>query len=208
MKKISLLIITLTTFASAQLRVGIDLNGGLKGGGGFEGIASVSLEQTSKLGIRVGYEKTLFGIAGVGAEYFMSQVGDAEMKIVGTFLGEKISESETIREKVFPNALMGYGLVRIPLSVPFLRGIIRAGMWLPMGSGEIDDESFKWIDAYDPAITWGIGIRAKLPVMPIGAELLYQSMTLSATEIEGGEDGYSFLEGDFTSISLVATYSF
>ena len=57
MKKISLLIITLTTFASAQLRVGIDLNGGLKGGGGFEGIASVSLEQTSKLGIRVGYEK-------------------------------------------------------------------------------------------------------------------------------------------------------
>jgi hypothetical protein len=33
-------------------------------------------------------------------------------------------------------------------------------------------------------------------------------MTLSATEIEGGEDGYSFLEGDFTSISLVATYSF
>ena len=83
MKKISLLLITITTIASAQLRVGLDFDGGVKQN--FLGI--IEIEQKSKQGFTVGYEKTLSGIAGIGVEYVVTQVGDAEMKTsAGLFL--------------------------------------------------------------------------------------------------------------------------
>ena len=202
MKKISLLIITLTTFASAQLRVGLDLNGGID-----YSIMGIGVENKSKLGLRVGYEKTLFGIVGVGAEYVMTQLGDAELSY--NFLGE--SGSETISDKVFPNVLMGYGLVRVPMGFPFLRGIVRAGMFIPMGTTTIDGEGIKWSEQFEPGLAWGIGVRAKLPLIPIGAELLYQSMKLTSKEgepSEDDEDSTFMYEGNFSSFTLVATYSF
>jgi len=206
MKKISLLIITLTTFASAQLRVGLDLNGGID-----YSIMGIGVENKSKLGLRVGYEKTLFGIVGVGAEYVMTQLGDAEMTVSGNFFGEKISESETTSDKVFPNVLMGYGLARVPFGVPFARAIVRAGMFIPMGTTKIDGEGIKWSEQFEPELAWGIGVRAKLPLIPIGAELLYQSMKLTSKEgepSEDDEDSTFMYEGNFSSFTLVATYSF
>jgi len=210
MKKISLLIITLTTFASAQLRVGLDLNGGID-----YSIMGIGVDYKSKLGLRVGYEKTLFGIAGVGAEYVVTQVGDAEMKSSASFLGESASDSETTSDKMFPNVLKVYGLARVPLGVPFLRGVVRAGMFVPLGSTNIEGDSYKWDDVYKTGLTWGVGVRAKLPVFPFGAELLYQSMKLdSGSEIdlfgEGDDDegGMLFPNGDFTNFTLAVTYSF
>ena len=211
MRKISLLVIILTTFASAQLRVGLDFGGGVKQN--FLGI--MDIEQNSKLGFTVGYEKTLFGIAGVGAEYVVTQVGDAEMKSSASFFGESVSDSETTSDKMFPNVLKVYGLARVPLGVPFLRGVVRAGMFVPLGSTDIEGESFKWGDVYKTGLTWGVGVRAKLPVFPFGAELLYQSMKLdSGSEIdlfgEGDDDegGMLFPNGDFTNFTLAVTYSF
>ena len=211
MRKISLLVIILTTFASAQLRVGLDFGGGVKQN--FLGI--MDIEQNSKLGFTVGYEKTLSGIAGVGAEYVVTQVGDAEMKSSASFLGESASDSETTSDKMFPNVLKVYGLARVPLGVPFLRGVVRAGMFVPLGSTDIEGESFKWGDVYKTGLTWGVGVRAKLPVFPFGAELLYQSMKLdSGSEIdlfgEGDDDegGMLFPNGDFTNFTLAVTYSF
>ena len=211
MKKISLLLISITTIASAQLRVGLDFGGGVKQN--FLGI--MDIEQNSKLGFTVGYEKTLFGIAGVGAEYVVTQVGDAEMKSSASFFGESVSDSETTSDKMFPNVLKVYGLARVPLGVPFLRGVVRAGMFVPLGSTDIEGESFKWGDVYKTGLTWGVGVRAKLPVFPFGAELLYQSMKLdSGSEIdlfgEGDDDegGMLFPNGDFTNFTLAVTYSF
>ena len=211
MRKISLLVIILTTFASAQLRVGLDFGGGVKQN--FLGI--MEIEQNSKLGFTVGYEKTLFGIAGVGAEYVVTQVGDAEMKSSASFLGESASDSETTSDKMFPNVLKVYGLARVPLGVPFLRGVVRAGMFVPLGSTNIEGDSYKWDDVYKTGLTWGVGVRAKLPVFPFGAELLYQSMKLdSGSEIdlfgEGDDDegGMLFPNGDFTNFTLAVTYSF
>ena len=211
MKKISLLLITITTIASAQLRVGLDFGGGVKQN--FLGI--IEIEQNSKLGFTVGYEKTLSGIAGIGAEYVVTQVGDAEMKSSASFFGESVSDSETTSDKMFPNVLKVYGLARVPLGVPFLRGVVRAGMFVPLGSTDIDGQSFKWGDVYKTGLTWGVGVRAKLPVFPFGAELLYQSMSLdSGSEIdlfgEGDDDegGMLFPNGDFTSFTLALTYSF
>ncbi|MBT7524709.1 MAG: hypothetical protein HN653_03440 [Candidatus Marinimicrobia bacterium] len=211
MRKISLLVIILTTFASAQLRVGLDFGGGVKQN--FLGI--MDIEQNSKLGFTVGYEKTLFGIAGVGAEYVVTQVGDAEMKSSASFFGESVSDSETTSDKMFPNVLKVYGLARVPLGVPFLRGVVRAGMFVPLGSTNIEGDSYKWGDVYKTGLTWGVGVRAKLPVFPFGAELLYQSMKLdSGSEIdlfgEGDDDegGMLFPNGDFTNFTLAVTYSF
>ena len=211
MRKISLLVIILTTFASAQLRVGLDFGGGVKQN--FLGI--MDIEQNSKLGFTVGYEKTLSGIAGIGAEYVVTQVGDAEMKSSASFFGESVSDSETTSDKMFPNVLKVYGLARVPLGVPFLRGVVRAGMFVPLGSTDIEGESFKWGDVYKTGLTWGVGVRAKLPVFPFGAELLYQSMKLdSGSEIdlfgEGDDDegGMLFPNGDFTNFTLAVTYSF
>jgi hypothetical protein len=116
---------------------------------------------------------------------------------------------------MFPNVLKVYGLARVPLGVPFLRGVVRAGMFVPLGSTDIEGESFKWGDVYKTGLTWGVGVRAKLPVFPFGAELLYQSMKLdSGSEIdlfgEGDDDegGMLFPNGDFTNFTLAVTYSF
>ena len=211
MKKISLLLISITTIASSQLRVGLDFGGGVKQN--FLGI--MEIEQNSKQGFTVGYEKTLSGIAGIGAEYVVTQVGDAEMKSSASFFGESVSDSETTSDKMFPNVLKVYGLARVPLGVPFLRGVVRAGMFVPLGSTDIEGESFKWGDVYKTGLTWGVGVRAKLPVFPFGVELLYQSMKLdSGSEIdlfgEGDDDegGMLFPNGDFTNFTLAVTYSF
>jgi len=210
MKKISLLLISITTIASAQLRVGLDFGGGIK-----QNFLIMEIEQKSKQGFTVGYEKILSGIAGIGAEYVVTQVGDAEMKSSASFFGESVSDSETTSDKMFPNVLKVYGLARVPLGVPFLRGVVRAGMFVPLGSTDIEGESFKWGDVYKTGLTWGVGVRAKLPVFPFGAELLYQSMSLdSGSEIDlfglGDDDegGMLFPNGDFTSFTLAFTYSF
>ena len=211
MKKISLLLISITTIASAQLRGGLDFGGGVKQN--FLGI--MEIEQNSKQGFTVGYEKTLSGIAGIGAEYVVTQVGDAEMKSSASFFGESVSDSETTSDKMFPNVLKVYGLARVPLGVPFLRGVVRAGMFVPLGSTNIEGDSYKWDDVYKTGLTWGVGVRAKLPVFPFGVELLYQSMKLdSGSEIdlfgEGDDDegGMLFPNGDFTNFTLAVTYSF
>jgi len=141
----------------------------------------------------------------------MTQLGDAEMTVSGNLFGEKISESETTSDKVFPNVLMGYGLARVPLGVPFARAIVRAGMFIPMGTTTIDGEGIKWSEQFEPGLAWGIGVRAKLPLIPIGAELLYQSMKLTSKEGESSEDDEDstfMYEGNFSSFTLVATYSF
>ena len=211
MKKISLLLITITTIASAQLRVGLDFDGGVKQN--FLGI--IEIEQKSKQGFTVGYEKTLSGIAGIGVEYVVTQVGDAEMKTSAGLFGESASDSETTSDKMFPNVLKVYGLARVPLGFPFVKGVVRAGMFVPLGSTDIEGENFKWSDVYKAGLTWGVGVRAKLPVFPFGAELLYQSMSLnsgSGIDLFGeGDDDESemlFPNGDFTNFTLALTYSF
>ena len=67
MKKISLLIIAITTIASAQLRVGIDVSRQLS-------LSGLPAETADGMGFTLGYEQTLFSLVGVGAEY--SAAGD------------------------------------------------------------------------------------------------------------------------------------
>ena len=162
--------------------------------------------KSSSPGLRFGYEYTLLTIAGVGAEYVITGEQDFHAG------GEKGDVG-----KLFPDVLSAYGLVRLPVGVPFARGVIRAGMYLPLGSRTIEtyglSESVNYIDIYSPGITWGVGVRAKLPVIPVGAELLYQSTSLNLTDdakqSEILNDEFGLFDGkSISTISLVATYSF
>ena len=198
MKKLSVLLIALITVASAQLRVGLDLSNNVS-------VGDVDFKNSSP-GLRFGYEYTLLTIAGVGAEYVITGEQDFHAG------GEKGDVG-----KLFPDVLSAYGLVRLPVGVPFARGVIRAGMYLPLGSTTIESyglsESVNYIDIYSPGITWGVGVRAKLPVIPVGAELLYQSTSLNLTDdakqSEILNEEFGLFDGkSISTISLVATYSF
>ena len=202
MKKLSVLLIALITVASAQLRVGLDLSKNVSLKIGDENVDF----KNSSPGLRFGYEYTLLTIAGVGAEYVITGEQDFHAG------GEKGDVG-----KLFPDVLSAYGLVRLPVGVPFARGVIRAGMYLPLGSRTIEtyglSESVNYIDIYSPGITWGVGVRAKLPVIPVGAELLYQSTSLNLTDdakqSEILNEEFGLFDGkSISTISLVATYSF
>ena len=105
MKKISLLLIAVSTIASAQLRVGLDVKRSLEMS--LAGFAGESLDAEG-MGITVGYEQMLLSLVGVGAEY--SIAGDEGLDMV-----------------------YAYAVSKIPVGMPMMRGIVRFGYSMPMG---------------------------------------------------------------------------
>ena len=105
MKKISLLLIVITTIASAQLRLGADISRTMDVS--ISGFAGES-EKAEGMGFTLGYEQMLLSLVGVGAEY--SLAGDEGIDM-----------------------LYGYAVGKIPVGMPMMRGIIRVGYSMPMG---------------------------------------------------------------------------
>ena len=105
MKKISLLLIAVSTIASAQLRVGLDVKRSLEMS--LAGFAGESLDAEG-MGVTVGYEQMLLSLVGVGAEY--SIAGDEGLDMV-----------------------YAYAVGKIPVGMPMMRGIVRFGYSMPMG---------------------------------------------------------------------------
>ena len=105
MKKISLLLIVITTIASAQLRLGADISREMDVSlAGFGGES----EKAEGMGFTLGYEQMLLSLVGVGAEY--SLAGDEGIDM-----------------------LYGYAVGKIPVGMPMMRGIIRVGYSMPVG---------------------------------------------------------------------------
>ena len=161
MKKITLLILLIMGPATAQLRLGMDVNR-------TRGNKSLSeRREMTGTAYTVGYEQMLlFGIIGVGAEYNIAT-------------GEKES-AETIG--------FGYGVAKIPVGIPMLRGIIKAGTTF----GHSDK-------SMSGGTSYGYGLRIKPPVFPIGIEIL---QTDHSFERGGGEYSYQ------GHLNITATYSF
>ena len=107
MKKISLLLIVITTIASAQLRLGADISREMDVSlAGFGGES----DKAEGMGFTLGYEQMLLSLVGVGAEY--SLAGDEGIDM-----------------------LYGYAVGKIPVVMPMMRGIVRVGYSMPMGDG-------------------------------------------------------------------------
>ncbi len=107
MKKISFLLITISTIVSAQLRLGADISREMDVSlAGFGGES----EKAEGMGFTLGYEQMLLSLVGVGAEY--SLAGDEGIDM-----------------------LYGYAVGKIPVGMPMMRGVIRVGYSMPMGDG-------------------------------------------------------------------------
>ena len=169
MKKISLLLIAVTTIASAQLRLGLDVSREVT-------VSGMSGEKSEGMGFTLGYEKMLLSLVGVGAEYTAG--GDEGVDM-----------------------LYGYAVGKIPVGFPMVRGIIRAGYSLPMGDAA---------DVYEAGLAYGVGLRVKPPIFPIGIEALY---TMHNLEMKSSGDDMedmfmALFKIKWNVLNITATYSF
>jgi len=169
MKKISLLLIAITTLASAQLRLGLDISREIS-------LAGIESEKADGMGFTLGYEQMLLSLVGVGAEY--SIAGDEGIDM-----------------------LYGYAVGKIPVGVPMARGIIRVGYSMPMGDAS---------EFYDAGLAYGVGLRIKPPLFPVGIEALYtiHNLEMKTDGDEFAEMFASLLELKYNVLTVTATYSF
>jgi len=188
MKKISFLLIAVTTIASAQLRVGVDVSRKMKVTPSYpaemkalalvEGIDLPGTETMTAegLGFSVGYDFMLASLVGVGAELNIAAESDDE-------------------DGGPSNQIFAYSIVKLPFGVPFARGVVRVGI----------AKSFE--EGIDPGLGYGFGLRIKPPLFPIGAEASYNIYNYSQEEKdpELGTMKYD-LKQSYMNLSL--TYSF
>ena len=184
MRKISLIFLVISSMASSQLRVGLDIKRevdiallSLFGGG---------LPSPGGTGFNLGYEKTLLGLVGAGVEYAHS-----------TDSGPIFKQEEGEELKTFmPSLLSGYAMAKFPLGLPMLRGVVRYGMTLPLEEG------------MKTGSMWSIGIRVKPPLLPLGGELTYSKHDLKVDSGGGDEmlgDALS-ATGVRTNIAIIYTF--
>ena len=85
---------------------------------------------------------------------------------------------------------IGYGVAKIPFGIPMARAVIRAGYSLPMEDG----------------LAYGIGIRIKPPLFPLGAEANYtvHNLTFEDSEMDLG----GIMDCKYKYMNLSLTYSF
>ena len=169
MKKITLLIIAVTTIATSQLKVGINPFNIYS----LEGAATAM----DGMGFSVGYEKMFMGLVGAGAEYTTSPANGDD-------------------DDYLPDFLFAYSVVRILVGTIF-RAVAKFGLNMPMGS-VYDGETAS--DLYDPTLSYGGGLRFKLPLFPVGLEALYTIHNMKEKEFDS--------EQKYSMVSINATYSF
>ena len=188
MKKISFLIIAITTIASAQLRVGVDVSRKMKVTPSFpaemkalalvEGINLPGTETMTAegLGFTVGYDFMLASLVGVGAELNIASESDDE-------------------DGGPSNQIFAYSIVKLPFGVPFARGVVRIGI----------AKSFE--EGIDPGLGYGFGLRIKPPLFPIGAEASYNIYNYSQEEKDAELGTMKFdLKQSYMKISLTYSY--
>ena len=199
MKKISILLIAVSTIASAQLRLGLDVSrkgtltpsypSELKAAAAAMG-ESLPGEEDLKfdgMGISVGYDLMLLSLVGVGAELNIGSGGDSEDD-------HDHDDEEHSDEEIGPdNQVFVYGVAKVPV-FPMVRGIIRAGL-----VKSFDSE-------LDPGLGFGFGLRVKPPIFPIGLEANYTIYNFSASQDMGIGDMSIDMRQSY--LNLTATYKF
>ena len=200
MKKISILLIAVSTIASAQLRLGLDVSrkgtltpsypSELKAAAAAMG-ESLPGEEDLKfdgMGISVGYDLMLLSLVGVGAELNIGSGGDSEDD-------HDHDDEDHDDEGAGPdNQVFVYGVAKVPV-FPMVRGVIRAGL-----VKSFDSE-------LDPGLGFGFGLRVKPPIFPIGLEANYTIYNFSADQDLGM--GYTMSTDMKQSyLNLTATYKF
>jgi len=178
MRKISFLLLAISTMASAQLRVGLDASREMEMKIKFMG-SPTEISDTEKaegMGLTIGYEKMLLlGMIGAGAEYNLS-MGDEDGPDPFAF---------------------AYGVVKVPVGFPMVRGIIRLGT------------TFGHSEGVKGGTSYGFGLRVKPPVQPFGIEAHYTIHNVDPNVEDFGEIGMDVdASGSMKYFNLTMTYSF
>ena len=96
--------------------------------------------------------------------------------------------------------IYGYGVAKVPVGLPMFRGILRMGYSLRVGDVG---------DMYKAGLAYGAGLRFKLPIQPIGVEVLY---TVHNLEMKDDGEGFSelidALNFTWNVMNITATYNF
>ncbi len=186
MKKLTIFLIVLSTIATAQLRVGVDAKRTMDMKVKMMGVSASESMDADGMGLTFGYEKMLLlGLIGAGAEYNLSLGGDDDDEDGGP-----------------SNMGFVYGVAKVPVGLPMARGIVRLGT------------SFGHEEGVKGALSYGVGLRVKPPIFPIGIEALYTIHNLDMDmELDDADEGTADalgldVETSFKYFNITATYSF
>ena len=198
MKKISLILLLFISTAFSQLRVGMDVSRTTDVSLKYMCIEEGVIGTPDGTNLTLGYAQTLLlGLIGVGAEYNLSVGGDDDHS------DEDHDHDHGDGDDHDDEGGMGgtgsfafvYGVAKLPVGFPMVRGIVRLGTTLAHQQ-----------DGRKGGLSYGLGVRGKPPVLPVGVEAHY-------TMHNFGNDGEDLPSGaeysaSYSSVNLTVTYKF
>ena len=201
MKKLSLVFLLFLSVAFSQLRVGLDVSRTSDTSIKLMGIEDRDKGSPDGMGLTLGYEQTLlFDLIGVGAEYNLSTGGGddhEEHDDHGDDHGDDHDDDHDDEGGVGGpgNFAFVYGVAKLPVGFPMVRGIVRLGTTLAH-----QEEGLKG------GLSYGLGVRVKPPVLPVGVEAHYtmHNFEPNSADFPSGAE----VSASYSSVNLTVTYKF
>ncbi len=201
MKKLSLIFLLFLSVAFSQLRVGLDVSRTTDISVKWMGMEAGEKGSPDGMGLTLGYEQTLLlGLIGVGAEYNLSTGGGddhEEHDDHGDDHGDDHDDDHDDEGGAGGpgNFAFVYGVAKLPVGFPMVRGIVRLGTTLAH-----QEEGLKG------GLSYGLGVRVKPPVLPVGVEAHYtmHNFEPNSADFPSGAE----VSASYSSVNLTVTYKF
>ena len=197
MKKLSLILFLFISTAFSQLRVGMDVSRTTDVSLKYMGIEEGDKGTPDGTNLTLGYEKTLLlGLIGVGAEYNLSVGGDDDHSDEDHDHDHGDGDDHDDEGGIGGTGSFAfvYGVAKLPVGFPMVRGIVRLGTTLAHQE-----------DGLKGGLSYGLGVRVKPPVLPVGVEAHYTMHNFGTDEQLPSGAEYS---ASYSSVNLTVTYKF
>ena len=149
------------------------------------------------MGLNLGYEQTLlFDLIGVGAEYNLATGGGDDHEEHDDHGDDHDDDHDDEGGVGGPgNFAFVYGVAKLPVGFPMVRGIVRLGTTLAH-----QEEGLKG------GLSYGLGVRVKPPVLPVGVEAHYtmHNFEPNSADFPSGAE----VSASYSSVNLTVTYKF
>tara|TARA_B100001559_G_C16312572_1_gene534978 strand:- start:32 stop:634 length:603 start_codon:yes stop_codon:yes gene_type:complete len=200
MKKLSLIFLLFISTAFSQLRVGLDVSRTSDMSVKWMGMEEGEKGSPDGMGLTLGYEKTLLlSLIGVGAEYNLSVGGGDDHADEGDDHDHDHGDGDDHDDEGGVggpgNFAFVYGVAKLPVGFPMVRGIVRLGTTLAH-----QEEGLKG------GLSYGLGVRVKPPILPVGVEAHYTMHNFEPdnTVFPSGAE----VSASYSSVNLTVTYKF
>ena len=193
MKKLSLIFLLFLSVAFSQLRVGLDVSRTTDISVKWMGMEAGEKGSPDGMGLTLGYEQTLlFDLIGVGAEYNLATGGGDDHEEHDDHGDDHDDEGGVGGPG---NFAFVYGVAKLPVGFPMVRGIVRLGTTLAH-----QEEGLKG------GLSYGLGVRVKPPVLPVGVEAHYtmHNFEPNSADFPSGAE----VSASYSSVNLTVPYKF